>query len=181
MELREIVTNDKEEKKKLDIIIYSDGSCLQNPGPGGYGTIIQFLDENEEVKNTKMLSQGNPHTTNNEMELSGVIAGLQNLPEEDLCVKIITDSRYVVSGFEKCWVDKWKKSGWKRTVYNPMTSTWYYAPVKNEFLWKELDKLVSKYNVTFEWIKGHAGHIYNEECDRMARDTAKYYKEKFNK
>lgn len=138
--------------------IFTDGACSGNPGPGGYGAILR-CDGRE-----KELSGGEAHTTNNRMELMGVITALEALkfPCE---VKLTTDSRYVVDGITKGWAVGWKKRGWKKSDGKPAL---------NVDLWDRLLGLLDVHKVTFNWIKGHAGHEENERCDRLAvkqRDT----------
>lgn len=131
--------------------LYADGSCSGNPGPGGWGTILSFGAHEKE------LSGGELDTTNNRMELRGVIAGLEALTRK--CkVEVYTDSNYVVSGM-KSWIAGWKANGWK---------TSNKKPVKNEDLWRQLDELASKHDITWNWVKGHNGHAYNERADRLA-------------
>ena len=132
--------------------IYSDGACSGNPGPGGWGAILR-CDGRE-----KELSGGEPHTTNNRMELTGVIEALSALkfPCE---VKVTTDSKYVVDGIEKGWAQGWKKRGWKKSDGKPAL---------NPDLWEKLLELLAVHDVEFCWIKGHAGHEENERCDRLA-------------
>ncbi len=132
--------------------IYSDGACSGNPGPGGWGAILR-CDGRE-----KELSGGEPYTTNNRMELTGVIEALSALkfPCE---VKVTTDSKYVVDGIEKGWAQGWKKRGWKKSDGKPAL---------NPDLWEKLLELLAVHDVEFCWIKGHAGHPENERCDRLA-------------
>ncbi len=132
--------------------IYSDGACSGNPGPGGWGAILR-CDGRE-----KELSGGEPYTTNNRMELTGVIEALSALkfPCE---VKLTTDSKYVVDGIEKGWAQGWKKRGWKKSDGKPAL---------NPDLWEKLLELLAVHDVEFCWIKGHAGHPENERCDRLA-------------
>ena len=132
--------------------IYSDGACSGNPGPGGWGAILR-CDGRE-----KELSGGEPYTTNNRMELTGVIEALSALkfPCE---VKVTTDSKYVVDGIEKGWAHGWKKRGWKKSDGKPAL---------NPDLWEKLLELLAVHDVEFCWIKGHAGHPENERCDRLA-------------
>lgn len=131
-----------------EVQIYSDGSCLGNPGPGGWACILKF-GEHE-----KMISGGKPKTTNNHMELSGVIAGLSAL-KYPCDVEVITDSKYVTDAFNKGWVYNWEAKG-----------NFHGRP--NSELWQELMPLVRRHKVKFIWIKGHAGHHYNELCDKEA-------------
>ncbi len=143
-------------KTEKEVNLYSDGSCLGNPGKGGYGAILEFKGKKQE------LSGGFSLTTNNRMELSGVIAGLNKL-KEACAVNIYTDSQYVAKAIKQGWLENWKKNGWKNSQKKP---------VKNQDLWMELDKALSRHNVTFNWIKGHAGHPENERCDELARTSA---------
>lgn len=139
------------EEKKL-VYIFSDGACSGNPGPGGYGVILR-CDGRE-----KELSGGEPHTTNNRMELSGVIAGLEALKFP--CKVILQiDSRYVVDGIEKGWAKSWRKNNWIKSDKKPAL---------NSDLWERLLELLEVHEVSFVWIKGHAGHEENERCDRLA-------------
>ena len=139
------------------VSIFSDGSSLGNPGPGGYGVIMRW--KNEEIK----ISQGYRETTNNRMELLGPIEALSKLkkPEE---VVITTDSRYVIDGFEKGWAKKWKKNNWMRDKKNKAL---------NADLWDRLLDLCEFHQkIEFVWVKGHKGHAENELCDLLAKDAA---------
>lgn len=136
--------------------IYSDGACKKNPGPGGWGTIIRDNKSKEE----KEFSGFVPHTTNNRMELMGVINGFMNLGETGSDILVVTDSQYVVNAFQKGWLLAWERFGWKR---KDKTDT------INKDLWIELLSLVRKQkNVEFQWVRGHSGHIENERCDLLA-------------
>ena len=135
-----------------EVLIFTDGACSGNPGPGGFGTILRYGDAEKE------LSGGEKLTTNNRMELSAVIAGLSAL-KEPCKVKIITDSQYVYNGITKGWAVSWRKKGWKKSDGKPAL---------NPDLWEELLDLLTKHEVSFEWVKGHAGHPENERCDRLA-------------
>lgn len=137
---------------KKDVMIFSDGACSGNPGPGGYGVILR-CDGYE-----KELSGGEPHTTNNRMELLGVITGLEAL-KYPCRVTVQTDSRYVVDGIEKGWARSWRKNGWIKSDKKPAL---------NSDLWGKLLDLLEIHEVRFTWIKGHAGHPENERCDRLA-------------
>lgn len=139
-----------------EVIIYSDGACSGNPGPGGYGVILSYKGKEKE------LSGGFSNTTNNRMELMGVIVGLEAL-KEPCNVTVITDSKYVVDGIEKGWINKWKGNGWKRSDKEK---------VANIDLWERLLKAMSKHQVKFVWIPGHNGHPQNERCDRLAVKAA---------
>ena len=140
------------------ILLFSDGSSLGNPGPGGWGTILQYKEAKKE------LSGGNPHTTNNIMELTGVIEGLKVLKEK--CdITIFSDSKYVVQGINE-WLANWKKNNWR---------TASKTPVKNQELWEEYDKISALHTIEAIWVKGHAGHIENERCDLLARNEAQKF------
>lgn len=136
--------------------IFSDGACSGNPGPGGWGTILQFRTNGK--LHEKELSGGDPHTTNNRMELSAVIAGLEAL-KMPCAVTLTTDSRYVVDSITKGWVYGWKKKGWVKSDKKPAL---------NIDLWEKLLPLLQKHQVNFVWVKGHAGHPENERCDALA-------------
>lgn len=138
-----------------EVKLVSDGSCLGNPGRGGYGVILSYGPHQKE------LSAGYRHTTNNRMELMAVISGLEAL-KEPCRVTVVTDSQYVKNGIES-WIAKWKRQGWK---------TAQKTPVKNQDLWVRLDALTQKHELTWQWVKGHAGHPDNERCDELARTAA---------
>ena len=134
------------------VIIHTDGACKGNPGPGGWGAILQTGGGHE-----KELCGGEPLTTNNRMELMGAIRALEALTRP--CrVDLHTDSRYVMDGITK-WIGPWKARGWK---------TAEKKPVKNEDLWRELDRLAAAHTIRFTHVAGHSGHAENEECDRLA-------------
>lgn len=137
---------------KKQVYIFSDGACSGNPGPGGYGVILRCDDREKE------LSGGEHQTTNNRMELMGVITGLEAL-KYPCKVTVQTDSKYVVDGIEKGWAKSWKKNNWIKSDKKPAL---------NKDLWEKLLKLLEIHEVTFTWIKGHAGHPENERCDRLA-------------
>jgi ribonuclease HI len=137
------------------ISLFTDGSCLGNPGPGGYGAILVYKQHQKE------LSQGYRLTTNNRMELMAAIAGLQSL-QEPCMVRLTTDSQYVKQGITQ-WIQNWKRRGW-------LTAS--KEPVKNVDLWKLLDTEVQRHQVDWHWVKGHSGHDENERCDILARDAA---------
>ena len=142
--------------------IYTDGAARGNPdGPGGYGTVLEYIDT-KGVLHTKEISQGYKKTTNNRMELMAVIAGLEalNRPCE---VELYSDSQYVVNAFNQHWIEGWIKKGWKRGKNEP---------VKNVDLWKRLLAAKEKHDVTFIWVKGHDGHPQNERCDYLATSAA---------
>ena len=142
--------------------IYTDGAARVNPdGPGGYGTVLEYVDTKGEL-HIKELSQGYVRTTNNRMELMAVIAGLEALNRA--CeVEVYSDSKYVVDAFNQHWVDSWLKKGWKRGKNEP---------VKNIDLWKRLLSAKEKHQVRFCWVKGHDGHPQNERCDTLATTAA---------
>ena len=147
---------------KPAVTLYSDGSARSNPdGPGGYGTVLEFVDSKGGL-HTKEISAGYERTTNNRMELMGVIAGLEALTKP--CdVRVVTDSQYVVNAFNKKWIDSWLKKGWKKSDK---------SPVKNVDLWERLLTAMKPHDVAYEWVKGHAGHPQNERCDELATGAA---------
>ena len=147
---------------KAKVSIYTDGACSGNPGAGGYGTILVYTDS-EGNKHEKELSEGYAHTTNNQMELLAVIVGLEAL-NKPCDVTVFSDSKYVVDAFNNNWIDGWIKKGWKTSGK---------APVKNVELWQRLLKAKELHNVEFIWVKGHAGHEYNERCDFLAVSAGK--------
>lgn len=137
------------------IHIYTDGSCLGNPGPGGYGAVLIYKQHRKE------LSDGFAHTTNNRMELLAPIEALNSL-NEPCNVELTTDSQYVKNGINQ-WIHNWRKNGWR---------TADKKPVKNADLWQRLDEAVKKHKVNWHWVKGHSGHPENERCDDLARGAA---------
>lgn len=146
----------------MKVSIYTDGSARGNPdGPGGYGTVLQYVDAKGEL-HEKELSAGYKKTTNNRMELMAVIVGLEAL-NRPCQVELYSDSKYVIDAFEKNWVDSWIRNGWKNSQKKP---------VKNIDLWKRLLEAKSKHQVHFNWVKGHAGHPENERCDKLATSAA---------
>lgn len=146
----------------MQVKIYTDGAARGNPGgPGGYGTIIEYVDT-KGVLHTKELSQGYVKTTNNRMELMAVIAGLEAL-NRPCQVELYSDSQYVVNAFNQHWLDSWIKKGWKRGKNEP---------VKNVDLWKRLLQAKEQHQVQFIWVKGHDGHLQNERCDILATTAA---------
>lgn len=146
----------------MDVNVYTDGAARGNPdGPGGYGTVIEYIDS-KDVKHTREYSCGYKKTTNNRMELMAVIIGLESLTRP--CnVNVYSDSQYVIKAFNEHWIDGWIKKGWKRGKNEP---------VKNIDLWKRLIKAKEQHCVTFIWVKGHAGHPQNERCDELATTAA---------
>ena len=146
----------------MNVTIYTDGAARGNPdGPGGYGTVIHYVDPKGEL-HVREFSAGYKKTTNNRMELMAAIAGLEALTRP--CnVNLISDSKYLVDAFNQHWIEGWIKKGWKRGKNEP---------VKNVDLWKRLLEAMKIHNVTFTWVKGHAGHERNERCDELATTAA---------
>ena len=143
------------------VIVHSDGACSGNPGPGGWGAILEY---NGTVKE---LSGGEVETTNNRMELTAAIMALETL-KRPCAVEIHTDSNYVKDGISK-WIHGWKKNGWK---------TADKKPVKNVDLWQRLDLALARHEVSWHWVKGHAGHDANERADELARQGMAPYKKR---
>ena len=135
------------------IKIFTDGACSGNPGIGGWGVVI-LINDNDPI----FLNGGEIQTTNNRMELTATIKALKHFKKYQL-ITLITDSKYVKDGIDS-WIANWKKNGWK---------TASKKPVKNKELWLELDSQIAKHKITWEWVKGHAGDIYNERADFLAR------------
>ncbi len=144
---------------KNQINIYSDGACLGNPGPGGYGVVLLWGAKRKE------LSGGYRLTTNNRMEIMAVIKALQAIStNKRYQIKVFTDSRLVTNAFNEQWLTKWRQNGWKRNKKDK---------VLNVDLWKQLLNEVAKHDVEFIWVKGHADIPENERCDQLAREAAK--------
>lgn len=133
------------------VIIYTDGACRGNPGPGGWGAVLSYKD------NTKELYGGERETTNNRMELLAVINALEALNKPS-SVQVNSDSKYVLQGITE-WMDNWKKRGWK---------TASKSPVKNEDLWRRLDAAKSPHRIEWKWVKGHSGDHGNDRADKLA-------------
>jgi len=144
--------------EKDGITIYTDGGSSGNPGPGGYGVVI--IHEGK----TREYSGGYRLTTNNRMELMGVITALRNLEPGNKPITLYTDSSYVVNGITKGWAEKWRKNNWIKSDKQPAI---------NPDLWGELLDLIKPLNIKFMWVKGHAGNKYNERCDELAVSSAK--------
>ncbi|MBN8445080.1 MAG: ribonuclease HI [Gammaproteobacteria bacterium] len=140
---------------RKSVAIFTDGSCLGNPGPGGYGVVLKYQ------QHLKELSAGYILTTNNRMELMAAIAGLECL-KEDCDIDLSTDSQYVRLGITQ-WLQNWKKNNWRTAAKEP---------VKNKDLWQRLDVACQRHHVRWHWVKGHAGHPENERCDVLAREAA---------
>ena len=147
-----------------ELYAYTDGACSGNPGPGGWG-VLMVAKEGSSVIKTKDLSGGTVETTNNQMELTAAIMALEAL-EKPSKITIITDSSYVKDGITK-WIFAWKKNGWKTAAKKS---------VKNEELWKRLENATQIHDVSWEWIKGHAGHLENERADELARNGMEPFK-----
>lgn len=134
------------------IEIYTDGACRGNPGPGGWGALLVFGAEEKEIYGAEA------DTTNNRMELLAAINALENLKSDRYAVVLTTDSRYVMDGITK-WMQGWKNRNWK---------TASRQPVKNEDLWRRLDKLAAQFDIEWKWVRGHSGHAENERVDALA-------------
>jgi ribonuclease HI len=147
-----------------ELFAYTDGACSGNPGPGGWGALLQAR-QGETVLKERELNGGEADTTNNRMELLAAIAALETL-ERPSKITVVTDSAYVKGGIT-AWLPSWKKNGWK---------TMSRKPVKNEDLWQRLDAAAARHDVTWEWVKGHAGHPENERADALARAGMKPFK-----
>lgn len=146
------------------VVIYTDGACSGNPGPGGWGAILSFAGKEKELKG------GELHTTNNRMELMAAISALEALTKP--CdVDLHTDSQYVRNGISS-WINGWKKNGWK---------TADKKPVKNVDLWQKLDAALKQHTVRWHWVKGHAGHPMNERADQLARDAIAELRDRVNR
>ena len=139
-----------------EVEIFTDGACSGNPGPGGWGAILRWKGQERE------LSGAEAQTTNNRMEMMAAIAALEAL-KRPLSVRVTTDSTYLRDGITR-WIHGWKRNGWK---------TADKKPVKNADLWQRLDELARRHAITWDWVKGHAGHVENERCDALARQAIK--------
>ena len=140
----------------VEVVLFTDGACSGNPGPGGWAYILRHPGSGKETS----ASGADPATTNNRMELSAVVEGLRQLKRATV-VELVTDSVYVGTGLSE-WLPKWKQQGWRRKEKGRL------VPVKNEDLWRELDRLAAIHTIRFTHVAGHAGHPENERCDRMA-------------
>lgn len=138
-----------------EVQLYTDGACSGNPGPGGWGCVL--ISGNQ----ARMMSGFEPATTNNRMELMGVISGLEAL-KRPTSVHIVTDSTYVKNAFTEGWLEGWQRNGWRTSSKEP---------VKNQDLWLRMCHLQRLHSLSWEWVKGHAGHPLNELCDKLARDA----------
>lgn len=142
------------------VTIFTDGACSGNPGPGGWGAVLRYRDTERE------LSGGAPETTNNRMELMGVIEALRSL-KEPCEVELCSDSKYVCDAIRLGWAKGWKRNGWVKSDKKP---------AMNADLWDELLTLLGRHRVTVTWVKGHAGHPENERCDRLAVAQSEKFK-----
>ena len=149
-----------------ELFAWTDGACSGNPGPGGWGVLMRAL-EGETVVKERELSGGEPATTNNRMELMAAISALEAL-SRPTTITITTDSAYVKNGVTG-WIHGWKRNGWK---------TGDRKPVKNEDLWRRLDAAGAGHSITWQWVKGHAGHVENERADALARAGMEPFKTK---
>ena len=138
--------------KKSEVIIYTDGACSGNPGPGGWGALLRYQEQEKE------LSGGEPHTTNNRMEMQAVISALIEVGKAEH-IKLYSDSQYLLKGITE-WLPGWKRKNWK---------TAQGKPVKNKDLWQKVDDLQQSLNVDWIWVKGHSGNAKNEAVDALAR------------
>ena len=136
--------------------LFTDGACSGNPGPGGWAALLRYRGREKE------LAGGEPDTTNNRMELMGVIAGLEALKRPSH-VRLVTDSTYVKNGVNQ-WMPRWKANGWR---------TAGKKPVKNQDLWERLDRALGEHRIEWHWVKGHAGHDENERVDALARSQVR--------
>ena len=141
-----------------ELFAYTDGACSGNPGPGGWGVLL-LAKRGENILKERTLYGGEPKTTNNQMELLAAISALEAL-EKPSAITVVTDSAYVKNGVTG-WIHGWKRNGWK---------TSNKKPVKNVELWQRLDEAAARHDVTWEWVKGHAGHPENERADELARE-----------
>lgn len=140
------------------VLLFSDGSCLGNPGPGGWAAILRLVSSCEE----RELCGGFSRTTNNRMEILSVLEGLRAL-KEPCMVDVYSDSQYVCNAVQKGWLSAWRRGGWIKSDKKA---------VKNRDLWEALIPLLTRHQVTFHWLRGHAGHPENERCDVLARTQA---------
>ena len=146
----------------MKVTIYTDGAARGNPnGPGGYGVVLEYIDAKGTL-HTKELSAGYKKTTNNRMELLAAIMGLEAL-NRPCTVDLYSDSKYLTDAFNQHWIDGWIKRGWKKSDK---------SPVKNIALWQRLLKAAEQHEITWRWVKGHAGHPQNERCDELATTAA---------
>lgn len=139
-----------------EVQLFADGACSGNPGPGGWAFILRHPDSGKEIER----SGGERETTNNRMELTAVIRGLESL-KRPTSVELVTDSVYVGKGLTE-WLPKWKSDGWRRREGKS------FKEIKNEDLWRRLDELIARHQIKFTHVRGHSGHVENERCDTLA-------------
>ena len=151
----------------MNIEGYCDAACSGNPGPGAAAAILVALEQGRVVKETELVSPVEAMTTNQRQELMGGILILEALTKEGLSITITSDSKYLIEGM-KSWIHGWKRNGWLNSKKEE---------VANQDLWKRLNALASKHEVRWEWVKGHAGHSYNERCDRLAVAAVRRFQE----
>jgi ribonuclease HI len=144
---------------KPQVTIYTDGACSGNPGPGGWGVLLQFRNREKE------LSGSESKTTNNRMEITAAVMALRAL-KEPCRVDIYTDSEYLKKGITE-WIQNWKKLGWRRGKPGKT------SPLANSDLWQELDGVIAEHEINWHWVRGHAGHLLNERVDKLAREAMK--------
>ena len=142
------------------VTLYTDGACSGNPGPGGWGAILEYMGHEKE------LSGGEENTTNNRMELTAVIRGLEAL-KESCTVELYSDSKYVIDGLQKGWAQSWQKRGWIKSDKKPAL---------NPDLWERLLALTTRHEMHYHWVKGHASNPYNNRCDELAVAESKKFK-----
>ena len=155
------MTDSRNSSADAEVIIYTDGGCSGNPGPGGWAFILRHVTTGKTMEKTGATLQ----TTNNQMELQALIEGLQSL-QRPTRVHVVTDSTYLKQGLTE-WIQNWKRRGWKRKTSNGL------KPVKNVEQWKQLDALTQKHKLSFELVRGHVGHPENERCDELAVNAYK--------
>ena len=154
----------KTDTNSIQVHLFTDGACSGNPGPGGWAYILRHLRSGKE----KEISGADRETTNNRMELTAVIRGLEAL-QRPCRVELFTDSQYVGKGLSE-WMPKWKANGWTRGRGSSNRQ-----PLKNVELWKQLDEVIQRHQVTFSWVAGHSGHDENERCDQLAVEAYQKY------
>ena len=155
------MTDGEKPSADTEVIIYTDGACSGNPGPGGWAFILRHVPTGKTMEQTGATLQ----TTNNQMELQALIEGLQSL-QRPTHVHVVTDSTYLKQGLTE-WIQNWKRRGWKRKTSNGL------KPVKNVEQWKHLDELTQMHTLSFELVRGHVGHPENERCDELAVNAYK--------
>ena len=148
---------------------YTDGACSGNPGPGAAAAILLAFEGPTLLKERELVSSVEPSSTNQRQELIAAIMALEALSRPGVPITIVSDSKYVIDGITS-WIKGWKRNGWVNSQKQP---------VANAELWRRLDELVSQHTVQWRWIKGHAGNLYNERCDRLAVAAIEAFKKKF--